>query len=134
MGKLDVDPGVEVEKPHITAKIDSPDAKVSADVLDADVKVGGGAGVDIDLGRDRSGSHSSSDDEKDKEKKKKDKKSKGFGFGVKMPKFHGPSFGGGAKGDVDIETPDAHIDGGAKLDVDAGVEVEKPVVTAKING
>jgi len=47
---------------------------------------------------------------------------------MKMPKFHGPHFGGGAKGDVDVEIPDAHIDGGGKIDLDAGVDVETPDV------
>merc|ERR1712019_79238 len=58
-------------------------------------------------------------DDKKKKKKKKDKKG-GFGFSMKMPKFHGPNFGGGAKGDVNLDGPDANldIDGKAKLDAD----------------
>merc|ERR1712019_113271 len=69
-------------------------------------------------------------DDKKKKKKKKDKKG-GFGFSMKMPKFHGPNFGGGAKGDVNLDGPDANldIDGKAKLDADipdADVKLKSP--------
>merc|ERR1712034_272139 len=132
-GKIDLDAGVDVETPDVTAKVDGPDVDVSAGI-DADVSgdVDFKGGVGVELKRDRSHSHSDSDD--DKEKKKKDKKSKGsFNFGMKMPKFHGPHFGGRAKGEVDAEMPDAHIDGGGKIDLDAGVDVETPDVTAKVD-
>merc|ERR1712227_753892 len=103
--------------------------------LDVDANIEGGGKIDIDV--DHSHSSDSDDD-------KKDKKKGGFGFGMpKMPKFHGPHFGGGAKGDIDVEMPDASIDGGAKvgldggihgggkIDLDAGIDVNTPDLTVK---
>merc|ERR1712226_1259369 len=103
-GKIDLDGGVEVEGPDIKADIDGPDVDVSANI--------GGPDVDLSGGADLKG------------------KKKGFGFGMKMPSLHGPKFGGKAKGDVDVEMPDAHLGGDGKIDMD----IEGPDIKADIDG
>merc|ERR1719427_676860 len=87
------------------------DAAIDVKAPSADINVGGpdvdlsaGGGVDVDVDKPKAGG--------------------GFKFGMKMPKFHGPSFGGGVKADADL--PDANIDAGVKVDLDADVDVKAP--------
>merc|ERR1712048_1279006 len=109
-------PDVDVKSPDVDVDVKSPDADINLPKGDAS------AGLDFGL-KGRKGSHSSTSssdsDDGGKKKKKKDKKGS-FGFGIKMPKLHGPSFGGGAKDDVNLDGPDTNldIDGKAKLDAD----------------
>merc|ERR1712121_323957 len=149
--KLDIGGGVDVDAPDAKAKVELPDADVKAgfggSLPDADVNlkgpdadlnlpkggvsgdvdvkgpdVGGGIGGGIGFGiGGRKGSHSDSDDDDDKKKKKKDKSGGGFGFGLKMPKFHGPNFGGSGKAKGGIDGPDLDVDGKAKLDIEVAL-------------
>merc|ERR1712226_311754 len=105
MGKL-IWTVVDVEGPDIKADIDGPDLDVCAQVEGPDVS------GDMDL----------------------DGKKKGFGFGINLPSIHGPNFGGKVKGDVDAEMPDANLHGDAKVDLDAGIDVDSPDVKADIKG
>merc|ERR1712013_828600 len=84
--KVNLDGGVDVKAPDVSAEVDAPDVDVSAKVDAPDIDLS--AGGDVDVGKPKGG----------------------FKFGLKMPKFHGPSFGGGIKADADL--PDADIDAG----------------------
>merc|ERR1712013_936031 len=104
MGNLDG--GVHVKAPDVSAEVDAPDVDVSAG---AEGEIDLSAGGDVDVGKPKGG----------------------FKFGLKMPKFHGPSFGGGIKANADL--PDADIDAGAKVDLDGGVDVKTPDASAEVD-
>jgi len=136
---VDIKAGGDVELPDANLNVDGPNLNVKEDVQLPEGSVSGDININppdvsggIDFGIDgRRGSHSSGDGD-EKEKKKKSKKHKG-GFSFKLPKFHGPNFGGSRKGDIHVETPEENINGTTNVAISGEIDPNTPDFKAQLD-